>query len=267
MERNAFATHLGTDFRCGGELGAGVGGGCTATGRKIDHRTDGTQRIGEGHACAPVKDASAGAQIRANLHLGDHALRRNLDERDSHESREKRLEQLPYLCEIHRCALRGLPPFLKRWQAVAEAHPREIVTQPGVMRWRKQIRVVETAHRYVDRRHIIGMLIRQWSSACRAERATYRLRRLERGRLPTKQLELRFRERDPRDHRRRCYAPATLTMAHHLVCRRSTDTITNRTAEAASFSDVCWHRDSFPQLEVKSAERIYIYLHLRILTE
>jgi len=159
MQRNAFATHLGTDFGRGDELGARVGGGCTATGRKIDHRTDGTQRIGESHACASVKDASRGAQIGANLHLGDNALRRNPDERDSHESREKRFEQVLYFCEIHRRALR-LPPLLKRWQAVAEAHPREIVTQPGVMRWGKQIGIIETAHGYIDESPIVTMLVR-----------------------------------------------------------------------------------------------------------
>jgi hypothetical protein len=53
-----------------------------------------------------------------------------------------------------------MPRLLERRQAIAETHPCEIVTQPGVVRWRKQIGVVEAASRYIDKAHAITMFVR-----------------------------------------------------------------------------------------------------------
>jgi hypothetical protein len=41
-----------------------------------------------------MKDASAGAEISTNCHLGNHPHRRDLQELDPHETREERLEKL-----------------------------------------------------------------------------------------------------------------------------------------------------------------------------
>ena len=77
-------------------------------GREVDDRTDGTQRVGERHARAAVKDASGRAKVGANLHQCDDALGGHFDQRDSHESRKKRFEKLLHFGGIHRAGS-GMP--------------------------------------------------------------------------------------------------------------------------------------------------------------
>ncbi len=50
--------------------------------------------------------------------------------------------------------------LLKCWQAIAESHPREIVTEPRVMSGRKGFRMIEATRGYVDESDAITVLVR-----------------------------------------------------------------------------------------------------------
>jgi len=49
--------------------------------------------------------------------------------------------------------------FLKCWQAIAEAYPREIVTKPRVMRGWKGFRTIEATRGDVDESDAITVLV------------------------------------------------------------------------------------------------------------
>jgi len=138
--------------------------------------------------------------------------------------------------------------LLKRGQIVPEANPCEIVTEPGVMRWGKQIWVVETTCRDVDEPNAIAVMIRQRSSAGRAKPPTYWLGRMKLGRLPAQQLKPCRGECDPGDRWCACNAPTRLTMTHHAVGWCAIDSVANCSAHTAALSNGCWHRESFPQV-------------------
>ena len=141
----------------------------------------------------------------------------------------------------HGSGARFWSPFAKRRQPIAKTYPRDVVSKPRVMGWRKQFRVVEAAGRDVDGFLRPTVLVRQRSSARRAKGAANRWRRTKLHRTPLQELEPRFREGHPCDHRRRRNSPTRSTVADHRVRRFAGDAVSNRSADAASFSDCCRH--------------------------
>src|SRR5688572_22634512 len=65
------------------------------------------------------------------------------------------------------------PPVLERRQAVAEPYPGEVVAQPGMVRRREGLRVVQAAGGDVDGLRRVGVLVGERRAAARAEGAAH----------------------------------------------------------------------------------------------
>lgn len=138
---------------------------------------------------------------------------------------------------------RRTTPFLKCRQAVAEAYPWEVVTEPRVMgRW-ERFRIIEAAGGDIDKPDGVGMLVGKGSSAGSTKRTPYRRGRMKLARMAAKPFELRRRERHPRDYRRRRHSATSPTMANHAVRRFAPCAIANFLATATALDNRDRHGD------------------------
>src|SRR5688572_657462 len=125
--------------------------------------------------------------------------------------------------------------LLEGRQAVAEAHPAEVVGKPRVMRGRERVGVVQAAGGHVDRVRRIRVAVGDGRAAVAAERARHRRSGMERGRRAFQEAEAPDREGDPGHHGRGGNAPAGTAMADHGVGRVALGRIADRPADAAAF--------------------------------
>lgn len=140
--------------------------------------------------------------------------------------------------------------LLESGQPVAEAHPCNIVAQPGMMAWRKSARLVEAASRDIYRRPLVFVLVGERRAARSAKGAPHRLRRAELRRLTFENCKMRFLERDPGNGWGAGDAPAGLAVADHAIGSFPLDPIPDEAATAPTLRDSD-HKD--PRLVLSKA--------------
>src|SRR5688572_24089954 len=108
------------------------------------------------------------------------------------------ITKIPDLCSARNRATRSaasvvlglvIAELLEGGQLVAETHPAEIMAQPGMVRGRKEIRLVEGAGGDVDRAGRIGVRVGERRAAVVAEGPRHRRRAVEIRRLALDELE------------------------------------------------------------------------------